>query len=92
MTQEQQLLDSLETLKNAVEQLASQKAKPDLIGLFEQIDMHAKGLPQSTHPTLLHYLQRKSYEKARLFLLGRDAENASGNCHGHSSQSSIASD
>ena len=92
MTQEQQLLDSLETLKNAVEQLASQKAKPDLIGLFEQIDMHAKALPPVTHPTLLHYLQRKSYEKARLFLLGRDTENASGNCHGHSSQSSIASD
>ena len=54
MTQEQQLLDSLETLKNAVEQLASQKAKPDLIGLFEQIDNHAKALPQySPHVTAL---------------------------------------
>jgi hypothetical protein len=30
----------------------------------------------------LHYLRKKSYEKARLWLEGRDAENARGNC-GH---------
>jgi len=29
---------------------------------------------------LLHYLHRKSYEKARLFLEGRGAENAAGSC------------
>jgi len=29
---------------------------------------------------LLHYLQKKSYEKARLYLQGRDAENQLGNC------------
>jgi hypothetical protein len=29
---------------------------------------------------LLHYLHRKSYEKARLWLEDRDAENARGGC------------
>jgi len=30
----------------------------------------------------LHYLHKKSYEKARLWLEGREAENKAGNC-GH---------
>jgi hypothetical protein len=29
---------------------------------------------------LLHYLHKKSYEKARLFLLDRDVENQIGSC------------
>jgi len=37
-------------------------------------------LPPQTDPQLLHYLHKKSYEKARLFLQGRDAENQFGNC------------
>jgi hypothetical protein len=37
-------------------------------------------LPRETDPQLRHYLQKKSYEKARLFLQGRDAENQAGNC------------
>jgi len=37
---------------------------------------------RGTDPQLLHYLQKKSYEKARLFLQGRDAENVQGSC-GH---------
>ena len=92
MTQEQQLLDSLETLKNAVEQLASQKAKLDLIGLFAKSTTTRRRFHRALTPRYRTHFQRKSYEKARPFLLGRDAENASGNCHGHSSQSSIASD
>jgi hypothetical protein len=39
-------------------------------------------MPRDADPTLLHYLHKKSYEKARLFLQGRDAENQVGNC-GH---------
>jgi len=37
-------------------------------------------LPPDTDPNLLHYLHRKSYEKARLLLQGRDTENAQGSC------------
>ena len=45
-----------------------------------RIDELAKQLPRGANPALLHYLQKKSYEKARLFLQGRDAENQAGNC------------
>jgi len=31
-------------------------------------------VPKETAPDLVHYLRRKSYEKARLWLEGRDAE------------------
>jgi hypothetical protein len=56
--------------------------KPNLVALFERIDSLTRGLPRETDPGLLHYLHKKSYEKARLFLQDRDAENAAGNC-GH---------
>jgi hypothetical protein len=48
--------------------------------LFERIDNLTRQLPKETDPSLLHYLHKKSYEKARLFLQGRDTENAEGNC------------
>jgi hypothetical protein len=41
-----------------------------------------RSLPPETSPDLLHYLHKRSYEKARFWLQGRDAENAAGNC-GH---------
>ena len=49
--------------------------------LFARIDELAKELPRDSDPVLLHYLHKKSYQKARLFLQGREAENAAGNCH-----------
>jgi hypothetical protein len=51
--------------------------------MFDRIDELARQLPRDADPTLLHYLHKKSYEKARLFLQGREGENARGNCHGH---------
>ena len=47
---------------------------------FNRIDELTKQLPRDTDPTLLHYLHKKSYEKARFYLQGRDAENQAGNC------------
>jgi hypothetical protein len=41
-----------------------------------------RALPAGTSPDLLHYLHKRSYEKARLWLQGRDAENVDGPC-GH---------
>jgi hypothetical protein len=54
--------------------------KPDLLPLFTRIDELARQLPSDTDPALLHCLHKKSYEKARFFLQGRDAENRAGNC------------
>jgi hypothetical protein len=58
------------------------EAKPNLLLLFARIDELTKQLPRGTDPTLLHYLDRKSYEKARLLLEGHGKENAKGSC-GH---------
>ncbi|HUA38636.1 MAG TPA: hypothetical protein VMA35_09620 [Candidatus Sulfopaludibacter sp.] len=74
------LLEALVELDAAVQSLPSAGPKPDLLPLFARIEALAKQLPGDTDPALLHYLHKKSYEKARLFLQGRDAENQAGNC------------
>jgi hypothetical protein len=77
---ENQLLTALTQLAETVNTMPSVGAKPSLLPLFHQIDALTGQLPRSTDPTLLHYLHKKSYEKARLYLQGRDAENQLGNC------------
>lgn len=77
---ERQLLTALAGLQDAVRQLPTANPKPSLLPLFAQIDDLTLRLPKDTDPALLHYLHKKSYEKAWLFLQGRDAENQAGNC------------
>ena len=77
---ENQLLAALDDLDAAVKSLRSANPKPDLLPLFTRIDALTGQLPAATDPALLHYLHKKSYEKARLYLQGRDAENQAGNC------------
>jgi hypothetical protein len=74
------ILASLVELDNAVKTMPTANPKPNLLPLFARIDALSKQLPRDADPTLLHYLQKKSYEKARLFLQDRDAENQIGNC------------
>lgn len=84
MTQlEQRILDTLLELDRAVQTMRTANPKPNLLPIFDQLDQFTRELPKTTDPTLLHYLHKKSYEKARLWLEGRDAENAAGNCGGH---------
>ena len=77
---EQQLFSALTQLDATVKTMATTIPKPNLLPIFTQIDELTQQLPRSTDPTLLHYLHKKSYEKARLYLKGRDAENQVGNC------------
>ena len=77
---ERQLLAALRQLEETVKSLATANPKPSLLPLFARIDELAAQLPRDTDPTLLHYLHKKSYQKAQLFLKGRDAENQIGNC------------
>ena len=77
---EQQLLAALTQLDATVKTMATANPKPDLLAIFSRIDEMTKQLPPGTDPALLHYLHKKSYEKARRFLQGRDAENQAGNC------------
>jgi len=77
---EQNILNVLIDLETAVKSMPAANSKPNLLPLFARIDELTRQLPPQTAPDLLHYLHKKSYEKARLFLQGRDAENQVGNC------------
>lgn len=54
--------------------------RPSLRPHLERLRELTHSLPPGTDPTLLHYLHKQSWEKARYFLQGREAENAAGNC------------
>jgi hypothetical protein len=79
---EKEIWHVLVELGQKVKSMPAANPKPNLLPLFERLDKLAQQLPRRTAPELVHYLHKKSYEKARLFLEGRDAENAAGNC-GH---------
>jgi hypothetical protein len=79
-TAESDLLAALVNLAAAVKSMPTANPKPNLLPIFSRIDALAAQLPRNADPTLLHYLHKKSYEKARFYLQGRDAENQAGNC------------
>jgi len=78
---ETNILESLIELDMTVKTMRAANPKPNLQALFQRLDTLTGQLPEGTDPKLLHYLQGKSYEKARLFLQGHDTENAGGSCH-----------
>jgi hypothetical protein len=77
---EKNILTAIVELDNAVKSMPTANPKPNLLPLFARIDGLTKQLPRDADPQLLHYLHKKSYEKARLWLQGREAENQAGNC------------
>ena len=77
---EQNILQSLIDLETAVKSMPTAHPKPNLLPIFTRLDELTRQLPPQADPTLLHYLHKKSYEKARLFLQGREAENQTGEC------------
>ena len=77
---EKHILTALIELENAAKAMPTVNPKPNLLPLFARLEELARQLPKGTDPDLLHYLNRKSYEKARLLLEGRGAENAKGAC------------
>ena len=79
-TTEREILQTLIELENTVKSMAEANPKPNLSPLFKRIDTLTDQLPKDTDATLLHYLHRKSYEKARLWLEGRETENQAGSC------------
>ena len=77
---ENEILNTLTELETAAQQMRTANPKPDLQALFSRLDELTGKLPRGSDPNLLHYLHKKSYQKARLLLEGRDAENARGHC------------
>ena len=65
---ELQLLEALTALDDAVKAMTKAGPKPSLLPLFSRIDSLAEQLPPGTDPELRHFLERKSYEKARMRL------------------------
>ena len=77
---EREILETLLELEHTVSTGGTGQPGTGLPALFERIDTLAAHLPRDTEPDLLHYLHRKSYQKARLFLEGRNSLNAQGTC------------
>jgi hypothetical protein len=77
---ERNILQTLIDLDNTVKAMAGTNPKPNLSPLFNRIDALTDQLPKDTDATLLHYLHRKSYAKARLWLEGHETENQAGTC------------
>jgi hypothetical protein len=71
---EKNILQCLTELDQAVKTLSNGSPKPDLKALLARLDDLTREMPRDTNPNLLHYLHRRSYEKARQFLLQRHAE------------------
>lgn len=65
---EKDLHRALVELDEAVASMTTAQAKPDLLAHFARIDGLAAQLPTETDPHLVHFLQRKSYQKARACL------------------------
>lgn len=71
---EKQILKTLMELERVVRSMATAQPKPGLLSIFARLDELTAALPKNTEPDLLHYLHKRSYEKARLLLSGRESE------------------
>ncbi len=65
---ELELLEALRALDSAVKSMPTSNPKPNLLALFLRIDEIAAGMTGRAHPELLHFIHRKSYEKAIAWL------------------------
>ena len=79
---EKVILQTLVELDSTIKMMATANPKPSLLPIFARLDDLTRQLPKNASPELLHFLHKKSYEKARLLLEGSGAENARGNCLG----------
>jgi hypothetical protein len=77
---EREILSTLKDLDEKVRSMKTANPKPNLLPVFEKLDGLTGQLGPGADSSLLHYLHKKSYEKALLHLEGRDAENAPGTC------------
>ena len=77
---EQQLHEALVSLDQAVKGYAASRQSVDLMPLLRRIDELGARLPPGTDPQLVHFIQRKSFEKAILWLEGRKTEITRGIC------------
>ena len=77
---EHHLLAALRDLDSAVKSLRTTHPMPNLLPLFSRIDELAAGLSGQSDPQLLHFIHRKSYEKALLWLEEKTASITPSRC------------
>ena len=77
---EHAILEALNELDAAAKSIGRGGAKPNMLAIFERLDKLAGELPDGANPELLHFLNRKSYEKARLLLQGHPTQERRGGC------------
>ncbi len=70
---ERELLDALVGLEG-VAGSGAPGPRPGLAEALRRVEEAARRLPAGTSGDLLHYLGKRSYEKARLWLEGKDPE------------------
>jgi len=75
---EKEILIALCELDATVQTMATAQPRPNLLPLFARLETLAGQLPADADPQLRHFLQRKSYEKARQLLDGRRIEERRG--------------
>ena len=75
---EREIMESLLGLERAVASMPTADPKPNLLPIFSRLDELTRQLPRDADATLLHYLHRKSYEKARLLLQEKCRESTAG--------------
>ena len=66
---EKAILDALNELDQKVQSMKTANPKPNLLPLFARLDGLAASLPKTANPELIHFLHRKSYDKARMLLM-----------------------
>ena len=79
-TIESRLLAALGALNACVGPRPAGSPPPDVRPHLAELDRLTRELPSHADPELLHYLHRRSYDKARLYLEGRMAEIQKGGC------------
>jgi len=77
---EDDILTTLLDLDRKVAAMKLDEPKPDLRPVFQRLDELAALLPAGADGQLLHFLRNQSYEKARLWLQGRQSEIGRGAC------------
>lgn len=77
---EQSIAKALDELDSAVKARAAGAQLQNLLPIFSRLDHLTEQLPKNADPELVHFLRKKSYEKARLLLQGQGARNARGTC------------
>jgi len=71
---ENEILDTLKTLETRIQEGKATGQPMNLMPVFQSLDKLAAQLPPGSSADLRHYMAKKSYQKARLWLEGQDPE------------------